>query len=180
MLYVKSDSEVLYVKSYPNGNQLYMVNNSANQFPNVCLFLPKLPLTHWGRVIQIWVSKLNIIGLDNGLSPGRCQDVIWTNAGSLSIGPKLRWDHGNTYEYIVCNCTALSIWIYVIHSYTPLQIMSSLCYTCDVPSNAPSHYMSWILHTQWGHLLLCLTKCIFVAQFSDLQWDIQCHCVLFI
>ena len=27
-------------------------------------------LTHWGRVTQICVSKLNIIGWDNGLSPG--------------------------------------------------------------------------------------------------------------
>ena len=27
------------------------------------------------------------IGSDNGLSPGRCQAIIWTNAGSLWIGP---------------------------------------------------------------------------------------------
>ena len=32
------------------------------------------------------VSKLNIIGSDNGLSPGRRQAIIWTNAGILSIG----------------------------------------------------------------------------------------------
>ena len=44
------------------------------------------PLTHWGRVTQICVSKLNIIGSDNGLSPGRRQAIIWTNAGILSIG----------------------------------------------------------------------------------------------
>ena len=44
-------------------------------------------LTHWGRVTHICVSKLTIIGSDNGLSPGRRQAVIWTNAGILSIGP---------------------------------------------------------------------------------------------
>ena len=44
-------------------------------------------LTHWGRVTHICVSKLTIIGLDNGLSPGRCQAIIWTNAGILLIGP---------------------------------------------------------------------------------------------
>ena len=41
--------------------------------------------SHWGRVTHIWVSKLNIIGSDNGLSPGRRQAIIWTNAGILSI-----------------------------------------------------------------------------------------------
>ena len=42
-------------------------------------------LTHWGRVTHICVSKLTIIGSDNGLSPGRRQAIIWTNAGILLI-----------------------------------------------------------------------------------------------
>ena len=33
------------------------------------------------------VSKLVIIGSDNGLSPGRYQAIIRTNAGMLLIGP---------------------------------------------------------------------------------------------
>ena len=44
-------------------------------------------LTHWGRVTHICVSKLPIIGLDNGLSPGWRQAIIWTNDGLLLIGP---------------------------------------------------------------------------------------------
>ena len=40
-----------------------------------------------GRVTHIWVIKLTIIGSDNGLSPGRRQAIIWTNAGILLIGP---------------------------------------------------------------------------------------------
>ena len=44
-------------------------------------------LTHWGRVTHICVSKLTIIGSDNGLPPGRHQAIIWTNAGILLIGP---------------------------------------------------------------------------------------------
>ena len=44
-------------------------------------------LTHWGRVTHIYVSKLTIIGSDNGLSPGRRQAIIWTNAGILLIRP---------------------------------------------------------------------------------------------
>ena len=44
-----------------------------------------ISLTHWGRVTHICVSILAIIGSDNGLSPGRRQAIIWTNAGILLI-----------------------------------------------------------------------------------------------
>ena len=44
-------------------------------------------LTHWGRVTHIRVSKLTIIGSDNGLSPSRRQAIIWTYAGILLIRP---------------------------------------------------------------------------------------------
>ena len=37
---------------------------------------------------HICVSKLTIIGSDNGLSPGRRQTIIWTNAGILLIRPQ--------------------------------------------------------------------------------------------
>ena len=36
---------------------------------------------------HIRVSNLAIIGSYNGLSPDRCQAIIWTNAGILLIGP---------------------------------------------------------------------------------------------
>ena len=39
----------------------------------------------------ICVSKLTIIGSDNGLAPGRRQAIIWTNAGLL-----LTWPLGET------------------------------------------------------------------------------------
>ena len=44
-------------------------------------------LTHWGRVTHICVSKLTTTVSDNGLSPGRRQAIIWTNARILSISP---------------------------------------------------------------------------------------------
>ena len=55
---------------------------------NKMTYWKKLPsrLTHWGRVTHICVSKLISIGSDNGLSPGRRQAIIWTNAGLLLIG----------------------------------------------------------------------------------------------
>ena len=44
-------------------------------------------LTHWGRVTHICVWKLTIFDSGNGLSPGRRQAIIWTNAGILLIVP---------------------------------------------------------------------------------------------
>ena len=52
-----------------------------------------ITLTHWGRVTHICVSKLTIIGSDNGLSPGQRQAIIWTIAGILliwTLGTNLR------------------------------------------------------------------------------------------
>ena len=45
-------------------------------------------LTHWGRMTRICVSKLTIIGSDNGLAPSRRQAIIWTNAGTSLSGPQ--------------------------------------------------------------------------------------------
>ena len=44
-------------------------------------------LRHWCRVTHICISKLTIIGSDNGLSPGQHQAITWTNARILLIGP---------------------------------------------------------------------------------------------
>ena len=49
------------------------------------LYWYPIPLTHWGRVTHICVSDLTSIGSDNGLSPGRRQAIIRTNAGLLLI-----------------------------------------------------------------------------------------------
>ena len=69
--------------------------NSQQSNPTCCLSYTDntmldddlVTLTHWGRVTYICVSKLTIIGSGNGLSPGRRQAIIWTNAGILLIRP---------------------------------------------------------------------------------------------
>ena len=38
-------------------------------------------------MMHICIGKLTIIDSDNGLSPGRRQSIIWTNAGIVLIGP---------------------------------------------------------------------------------------------
>ena len=52
-----------------------------------CHFVQYISLTHWFRATHICVCNLTIIGSENGLSPGRCQAIIWTNAGMLLILP---------------------------------------------------------------------------------------------
>ena len=61
------------------------VGQSKVRFENSC-WLTWI-LTHWGRATHICVSKLTIIGSDNGLSPDRRQAIIWTNDGILLIRP---------------------------------------------------------------------------------------------
>ena len=60
---------------------------SWNLDVNTLVYFRRYVLTHCGRVTHICVGKLTIIGSDNGLSPGRRQAIIWTNAGILLIRP---------------------------------------------------------------------------------------------
>ena len=72
-------------------------------------------VTHWGRVTNICVSELTIIGSDNGLWPGRRQAIIWTNAGILLIRTnfrnKLQWNsRWNTCIFIQENARENVVW----------------------------------------------------------------------
>ena len=60
----------------------YKCRNLKYQF---VLYSPveEVELTPWSRATHICVSKLTIIGSDNGLSPGRRRAIIWTSAGIL-------------------------------------------------------------------------------------------------
>ena len=91
-------------------------------------------LTHWGRMTHICVSKLTIVGSDNGLSPDRRKAIIWTNAGILSTVPlgtklseiligihifsfkkmHLKMSSG---KWWAC-CLGLNVLIYFLHEYS--------------------------------------------------------------
>ena len=66
------------------------MNYMHNFYHVLYVWHPSFPVyivsTHWGRVTHICFSKLTIIDSDNGLSPERCQAIIWTNARILLIG----------------------------------------------------------------------------------------------
>ena len=54
---------------------------------DVIVIATVVDLTLSGWVTHICVSKLTIIGWNNGLSPGWCQAITWTKAGIFIIGP---------------------------------------------------------------------------------------------
>ena len=62
-------------------------NTDLNLYLHLSAASELISLTHWGWVMHICVFNLAIIGSDNGLSPGRCQAIAWTNVGILLIGP---------------------------------------------------------------------------------------------
>ena len=63
-----------------------------------------LSLTHRGRVTRICISKISIIGSDNGLSPGRRQAIIWANAAILLI-----WHLGINFSEILIEINTFSL-----------------------------------------------------------------------
>ena len=62
-------------------------SNSFLSWFKYIVFAYSIVLTHRGRVTHICVGNLTIIGSDNGLSPGRRQAIIWTNARILLTEP---------------------------------------------------------------------------------------------
>ena len=61
-------------------------------------------LIHWGRVTHICIGNITIIGPDNGLSFGRRQAIIWTNAGILLI-----WTVGTNFSEILIEILTFSL-----------------------------------------------------------------------
>ena len=83
-----STSQTNIVKIVKNKCHFFHVNNAHKQaMMFVYVRVSIYRLTHRGRATHICISKLTIIGSDNGLSPDRRQAIIWTNAGLLLIGP---------------------------------------------------------------------------------------------
>ena len=86
--------------SWSNSWNLHMAGSW--QVPHLCSWFA---LTHWGRVTHIYVSKLTIIGSDNGLSPGGRQAIIWTNDGILLVR-----DLGTNFSEILIEIQTFSFW----------------------------------------------------------------------
>ena len=110
-------------------------------------------LTHWGRVTHICVINLTIIGSDNGLSPGRRQAIILTNAGILlirTLGTNFSgiWSKIHTFSFKKMHfkmssakwrqdCLGLNVLIrYARCGDISLKRESDLCHTMKEPKNS--------------------------------------------
>ena len=98
--------------------------------------LSKLPvLTHRGRMPHTCVSKPTIISSDNGLSPGRRQVTIWTNAGMLLV-----WNLGANFSEVLSE----------IHSFLfkkmQLKMSSAKWWQFCLGLNMLSGIRVWITH----------------------------------
>ena len=110
---------------------------------------------------HICVGKLTIIGSYNGLSPGRRQAIIWTNAGVLFIWP------------LVTNFNEIPTEIYIF-SFKKMHLkMSSgkwrpFCLGLNVWSRwLPLPGSPWVAQSG-NHPLACMTHVFFVRGWDDI------------
>ena len=127
--------------------------------------MPPAPITHWGRVTHICVSDLTITCSDNGLSPGRHQAIIWTNAGMLLIEPletnfseilidinifsfkkmPLKMSSGKGQPF----CLGLNV---ITFTGDPLHSRAACTQPCNVNTHSRAHCSPGArLCEQWGH-----------------------------
>ena len=88
---------------------------------------------------HICVSKLTLIGLDNGLSPGRRQVIIWTNAGIL-----LSRTLGTNFS---------EIWS-EIHTFSSRKCFENV--VCELASNLSRPQCEWTPTSIIWHLMTVL------------------------
>ena len=111
-------------------------------------------LTLWGWGTHISVSKLTIISLDNGLSLGQRQAIIWTNAGILLFGPL-----GTTFSQILIKIQTFSL------TKICLKMLSAKCCPFRLSLNVITH-QGQVTHR-------CVSK---VGQYWLRWWLVACRC----
>ena len=108
-------------------------------------------LTHWGWKTHICISKLNINGSDNGLSPGWHQTNIWNNDEILLI-----WPLGTNFSDML-----FKIHIFIFIQENPFENviwkLAAFCLGLNVliydlrPESPPS----WSEHRSWFMTFQC-------------------------
>ena len=141
--------------------------------------------TRWGRLTHTFVSKLTIIGSDNGLWPGQRQDIIWTSFGILliaSLGTSFSeilieihtfFIQENAFENVVWKMAAIFLGLNVLN--WEADIEAYLVWACDsvfihftftwhkLPHQTPSWILFFfyhakvqsIMHSYWFRQWIC-------------------------
>ena len=116
-------------------------------------------LTHWGRVRHICINKIAIIGSHNGLSPGRRQAIIWTNAGILLI-----WLLGTNFSEISIKIDTFSL--KKIHLKMSSGKWRPSCLGLNVLTHLPLGKVVVISQTTFSNAYLWIKSCIILIQIS--------------
>ena len=146
-----------------------------------------ITLNHWGRVTHICVSTLSITVSDNGLAPGRHQDIFGINdIDNLYLGTNVIEifiemyisSFKNVFENVVWKMAAiLSRPQYVTRgslddSFTWISPFSShwFVWFWEV-FHCPSEHSKWGLFILWISLLCPIISC--VSKWE--RWEVRCH-----
>ena len=128
-------------------------------------------LTHWRRVTHICVGNLTIIASDNGLSPGRRQAIIWTNAGILLIGP---W--GTNFSEILIGIQTFSFkkmhFKMASAKWRPFRLglnVLIITYIYHFGGIAQNHYISITNTSEIG--LFCINPKLMIHNWLIIPWN---------
>ena len=108
---------------------------------------------------HICVCNLTIIGSDNGLSPGRRQAIIWTNAGILLIEPL-----GTNFSEILAEIITFSF------KKMYMQVSSGKWRPFCLGLNVLNRYFSVAKTTETSYFGRCF-MCLFCYSNIDLCWQ---------
>ena len=134
-------------------------------------------LTHWGRVTPICVSKITIIGSDNGLSPCRRQAIICTNAEILLIRPlatnfseiSIKFIYFHLLENVVWQMAAMLSQPQCVNSCSMYQTAMSLIDVVQTPiftnTWTTSEYVLWY---QWQFDIYTYLQFLCLIGITDL------------
>ena len=155
----------------------------------------QIVLINCGRVPHICVSKLTNTGSDNGLSPGRRQAIICTNAGILLIGPlgtifgeisivihifsfnkmHLKMSSG---KWRPC-CLGLNVLIPIQWILNPTYWWGPVGVAWYESAAVP--VWSWIMrHARCQQSQLCDTNNIWAANVTEIQVSSTCKLIMYI
>ena len=123
-------------------------------------------LNHWGQATDICVSRVTIIGSDNGLSPGRHQAIIWTTVGILLIGP------------LGTNFSEISIEIYTLSfKKMPVKMSSGIWQPFCLGLNVFSRNVVPLGHNMWATISTKRLRILITADgFDSFIWTQSMQC----
>ena len=121
--------------------------------------------------MHICVSKLTIIGSDNGLSPGPRQAIIWTNDGILLI-----WNFGTNFNEILSEINIFSFnKMYFIQENVFENVVNAMAAILSRPQCIkPLKYVIRNLYIQTRHReLFCALHIYKIFMNLSMKWRIK-------